>query len=129
MRPGPFSFLSFLLATSLILLACGSNRVLKSVSITPAAATSEAQFTATGVYNSMPSPLDITSTTTWCVGTSNGICQSELPYPVQLVAGSAKCLPGGTGTFTILAGQSGIVTGVDGVFLLKPFGAAQITYP
>jgi hypothetical protein len=128
-RPGPCSLLSFLLAVSAGLLGCGSNRVLRSVSVTPASATSQAQFTATGVYNAMPSPIDITNATTWCIGSSNGVCQPGVAVVVQLVAGSALCLPGATGTFTVLAGQSGTVTGVNGAFPLKPFGAAQITCP
>ncbi|MGB8117088.1 MAG: hypothetical protein WCF22_25145 [Candidatus Sulfotelmatobacter sp.] len=129
MRRERFSLLRFLLLASIILVACGSNRFLQSVSVTPAAAASRAQFTATGVYNATPSPLDITSTATWCIGTSNGICQPGLPGVVQLVAGSAQCLKGARGTFTVLAGQSGTVTGVNGAFPLDPFGAAQITCP
>jgi hypothetical protein len=103
--------------------------VLQSVSVTPSAAKSQAQFTATGIYNTMPTSVDITGTTTWCTGSSNGVCQPGIANVVQLVAGAAQCLTGASGTFTVLAGQAGSPMGVNGAFPLEPFGAAQITCP
>jgi hypothetical protein len=123
-------FTSVLIAISCVLLSCGGNgRVLQSVSVSPASATSQAQFTAIGTYNTMPATADITSTTTWCVGQSNGLCDGDIAVRVQLVAGAAKCLQGANGSFTILAGQSANMPGINQGFTLKPYGAAQITCP
>ena len=130
------SFLSgILLAVTLqgqiSLLACGggNNHTLQSVSITPASAASQAQFTATGLYSTMPTSANITGTTTWCVGSSNGVCDGQVAIQVQLVAGAAQCLEGASGTFTVLAGQQSNLPGVGPGATLLPFGSAQITCP
>lgn len=75
MKPWPFSLPSVLLTITLVPIACvllacggGNNSSLQSVSVSPAAATSQAQFSATGIYNTMPTSVDITGTTTWCIG-------------------------------------------------------------
>ena len=59
MRPRPASLLSILLSISLALLACGgNNHPLQSVTVSPAtAAGSQTQFTATGIYNTMPTSV------------------------------------------------------------------------
>jgi hypothetical protein len=107
----------------------GNSHTLQSVSISPSAATSRGQFDATGFYNTMPTSVDITATTTWCIGNSDGVCDGETAGQVQLVAGSAQCLEGASGSFLVLAGQAGPEVGVNAAFTLKPFGWAQITCP
>ena len=135
-RPGgsmakpPFSFPSGVLVTLIIaLLACGDNRSLQSVNISPVVATSSAQFTATGIYNQMPTSVDITATTTWCAGSSNGICVGNAIPGATVTSGMAQCKAGFTGTVTILAGQSGPPPGPDVGPQLQPFGAAQLNCP
>ena len=83
-----------ILGIALVFVACGSgnSHSLQSVAITPPAATSQAQFTATGIYNTMPSPVDITATTTWCLGSSNGVCDGDIAQQVLVTAGLAQCL-------------------------------------
>jgi hypothetical protein len=127
----PGTLLSATLLSYFSLLACGggNNHALQSVSITPASATSQAQFTATGLYGSMPTSANITGTTTWCVGSSNGVCDGQVAIQVQLVAGTAQCLEGASGTFTVLAGQPANMPGVGQGPTLIPFGSAQITCP
>jgi hypothetical protein len=135
-RPGgsmakpPFSFPSGVLVTLIIpLLACGDSRSLQSVNISPAVATSSAQFTATGIYNKMPTSVDITATTTWCAGSSDGICVGNAIPGATVASGMAQCNTGFTGTVTILAGPSGPVANPDSGPQLKPFGAAQLNCP
>jgi hypothetical protein len=114
---------------SVVLLACGStNHALQSVTVTPATATSsQAQFTATGIYNTMPTTVDITSTTTWCIGSSNGICDGNIAQGAYVNAGLAQCLSGFTGIVTVLAGQKGQTPNPDQGYQLRAFGAAQLT--
>jgi hypothetical protein len=130
-RPGslPVVSLSMILLTS-ILLACGSSHSLQTVTVSPAtAASSQAQFTATGIYNSSPTSVDITASTTWCIGSTNGICDGNIAQGATVSAGLAQCLTGFSGTVTVLAGQSGAMTVADQGFPLKPYGAAQLTCP
>jgi hypothetical protein len=129
MRPRPASLLAVLLLISLAILACGSNsHALRSVSVSPGAAVgSQVQFTATGIYNTMPTTVNITGTTTWCIGSSNGVCDGNIAQFASVTAGLAHCLPGFTGTVTVLAGQSGAMLVPDQGFQLQPFGAAQLT--
>ncbi len=114
---------------AVILLACGNSRKLQSVSVSPAAATSQAQFTATGVYNQMPTSVDITGTTTWCIGSASGMCVGNIIAGATVNAGMAQCLSGFTGPVTVLAGQAGPMGNPDGGNQLKPFGTAQFTCP
>jgi|ERR1700722_1320188 len=129
MKLRPSSFPSILLSLTVVLLACSDNRSLQSVTISPTVAKSKAQFTATGVYNSMPTHVDITSTATWCVGSSNGLCAGNIAIEASVNAGLAQCLSGFTGTVTILAGQAGPSPGPDLGFQLKPFAMAQLNCP
>ena len=131
MRLRPASLLTVLLALSIALLACGgNNRALQSVAVSPAAATSsQAQFTATGVYNSMPTSVDITGTTTWCIGSSSGVCDGNIAQRAFVSAGLAQCEQGFAGTVTVLAGQKGPAPGPDQGYQLQPFGTAQLTCP
>src|ERR1700693_1850505 len=129
MRPWGFCLLGVLLPITIVMLACGDNRSLQSVSLSPAAASSQAQFTATGIYNKMPSSVDITGSATWCIGSSSGVCAGNIAVHASVNAGLAQCLSGFTGTVTVLAGQSGPPPNPDVGFQLKPFGAAQLTCP
>jgi outer membrane lipoprotein SlyB len=128
-RPRLACFLILLLAIATILLACGDTRSLQSVSVSPATASSQAQFTATGIYNKMPTNVDITATTTWCVGSTSGGCVGNIIAGATVTTGMAQCLSGFTGTVTVLAGQAGPMGKPDGGNQLKPFGAAQLTCP
>jgi len=129
MRPWPACVLGVLLTISVILLACGNDRTLQSVSITPPTASSQAQFTATGIYNASPTSVDITGSTTWCIGSSNGVCDGNIAQGASVTAGLAQCLSGFAGAVTVLAGQHGPMSNPDQGFPLKPFGAAQLTCP
>ncbi len=130
MRPRPSSLPGILLSISLALLACGSNnRSLQSVSVSPAVSSSQTQFTATGIYNTMPTSVDITTTTTWCIGSSNGVCDGNIVQRAYVSAGLAQCDQGFAGTVTVLAGQKGQTPGPDQGYQLQPFGAAQLTCP
>jgi hypothetical protein len=133
MRPRPASLsvvsLSIILLTS-ILLACGSSRSLQSVAVSPAtAANSTTQFTATGIYNSSPTSVDITASTTWCIGSSNGICDGNIAQGATVSAGLAQCLAGFSGTVTVLAGKAASMGIPDQGQQLKPYGSAQLTCP
>lgn len=128
--PTPIVLIGATTLIASVLLDCGgSNHVLQSVSVTPSSATSQMQFTATGMYNTPPMSVDITSTTTWCVALSTGVCDTEAQPGAQVVAGLAQCQSGASGTFTILAGQAGPEEGMNAPFPLKPFGTATITCP
>ena len=125
----PRSLSLVILTTTVVLLACGKSRSLQSVTISPTVASSKAQFTAKGVYNTMPTQVDITSSTTWCVGSSSGLCAGNIAIEANVTAGLAQCLSGFTGTVTILAGQAGPSPGPDLGFQLKPFAVAQLNCP
>jgi hypothetical protein len=131
MRPWPACLLAILLAISISLLACGgNNHPLQSVTVSPAAATaSQAQFTATGLYNTMPTSVDITSTTTWCIGSTSGLCSADVAAIAEVTAGLAECASGVSGTVTVLAGQPANHPGINQGYQLQPFGAAQLTCP
>ncbi len=105
--------------------ACGS-RSLQAVSIAPASATSPAQFKAVGTFNQSPSSADITASTTWCIGSAEGVCAGDIAVNATVNAGMAACLPGATGTVTILAGQPGPPQNPDVGQVLKPYGSAQL---
>src|SRR5258708_27730198 len=94
------------LAITLIfgLAGCGDTRSLQSVSISRAVASSTAQFTATGLFNKMPTSTDITASTTWCIGSSTGFCAGNIDTGATVNSGIAQCHVGFTGTVTVLAG-------------------------
>jgi hypothetical protein len=125
----PVVSLSMILLTT-VLLACGSSHSLQSVTVSPAtAASSKAQFTATGIYNSSPTSVDITASTTWCIGSSNGVCDGNIAQGATVSAGLAQCLTGFSGTVTVLAGKAASMGLPDQGQQLKPYGAAQLTCP
>jgi hypothetical protein len=131
MRPRPASLLATLLATSSALLACGgSSHPLQSVTVSPATASgSQVQFTATGLYSTMPTSADITSTTMWCVGSTTGLCSADVAAIAEVTAGLAECASGVSGTVIVLAGQPANHPGMNQGYQLEPFGAAQLTCP
>lgn len=97
---GPqISFLSLIIIAA-ITLACGSSgaRTLQSITITPATAEGQAQFTATGYYNHQPSPVTPLAAT-W------GAClQGEPTSGVSVSSnGLAQCSSGASGAYTIFA--------------------------
>jgi len=126
----PSSSLAAVVPTLLIaLLGCGDSRSLQSVSISPASASSSAQFAATGVYNKSPTSVDITATTTWCIGSSSGVCAGNINPGATVNAGLAQCVTGFTGSVTVLAGRGGTMANPDMGTQLKPFGSAQLNCP
>ena len=131
MRSWPAWLFGMILSISIALFACGgNNHSLQSVSVSPAAATSSrAQFTATGIYNTMPASVDITNTTAWCIGSTSGLCSADVAAFAEVTSGLAQCAPGFTGTVTILAGQPASHPGANQGYQLQPFGTAQLTCP
>jgi len=125
----PSLLLGLLVTVAIALLACGDNRSLQSVDISPAVAASSAQFSAIGIYNKAPISVDITTTTTWCVGSSSGVCAGNINPGATVNSGLAQCVTGFTGTVTVLAGKSKSVAKPDSGAQLKPFGAAQLNCP
>jgi len=95
------------------------------ISVSPAVADAQnfptgiVQFTATG-----------STSPTWCVGSANGMCNGNIVSPATVDAnGRAQCVPGRSGTVTILAGTGRRVTNPDGSSQLAHFGFAQLTCP
>jgi hypothetical protein len=130
----------FPLALPLIALgiaSCGSSRQLQSVTLSPASAdaqnfsSGQVPFTATGTFSKPPSPAPLTSKDVmWCAGSSSGDCVGNVnPGATVDQNGLAQCLPGFTGTVTILAGTGATITMPDTGSQLKVFGAAQLTCP
>jgi hypothetical protein len=114
-------------------LGCGSH--LSSVNLTPGVADAknfpngQVQFIATGTYSGSSKVVPLTNLT-WCVGTTNGGCKGNVMSVASVSSsGVAQCLPGATGTATILAGSGGHATNPDGGFNMAVFGSAQITCP
>ena len=101
----PQLFFSSLLLAAAIALACGSpSHIPQSVTVSPATADAkdfpggEVQFTATAVYNTMPSPIQSVSAT-WSA------CLQGVPSENVSIStsGAAQCASGATGTYTIYA--------------------------
>ena len=123
---------------ALEIVGCGSSRQLQSVTLNPAIADArnfpngQVSFTATGAFSKPPSPVQLTSTdVTWCAGSTSGMCVGNINPGVTVDRnGLAQCVPGFTGTATILAGAgSSPMTNPDFGSQLKIFGAAQLTCP
>ena len=117
---------------------CGSGRQLQSVALTPASADArnfpngQVSFAANGAFSKPPSPVQLTSNdVTWCVGSNSGMCVGNINPGVTVDQnGLAQCVPGFTGTATVLAGTgSSSNMNPDGGSQLKIFGAAQLTCP
>jgi hypothetical protein len=129
---------SILLLTSvLISFGCGSGSQLRSVSVSPSAADAknfangQVQFSAVGTFNnsSMPQPLN-NNQITWCVGTRAGACAGNINLGATVTAnGMAACVPGFSGTATILAGKAKPAMSPDQGQQMTVFGAAQLSCP
>jgi hypothetical protein len=124
-------------ATLLILgmVGCGENK-LTSVTVSPAVADAkdfpggQVQFTATGTFVVSPKPVPLKNIR-WCIGRVDGWCNGFIMSAASIDGnGRAQCLPGATGTVTVLAGQ-GIVGNMmpDQGYKLRVFGSAQLTCP
>jgi hypothetical protein len=120
------------------IVGCANSRQLQSVTLSPASADAQnfpngqVSFTATGAFSKAPSPVQLTSKDVmWCAGSSGGMCVGNINPGVTVDQnGLAQCLPGFTGTVTILAGTgSSSMMNPDGGSQLKTFGAAQLTCP
>ena len=124
---------------SLVTLGCGSGRQLQTVKIAPAAATSQAQFTATGTFSKPPSPVTLTSKdVTWCVGvltnalnaTPNACVGNVAPFATVDQNGMAQCNAATHGSGYILAGASQMFSmNPDGGSQFKVSGYATLSCP
>jgi len=134
LSPGPRFFLFLFLAAAAIALVCGSNtpHTLQSVTVTPATASGEAQFTATGYFTSMPSPVTPLQAI-WgaCIKTAT----TEQPTTAVTVStnGLAQCVSGASGTFTVWASSwnsatCNVITPCNGGCAAIT-GTAQLTCP
>ena len=114
----------FLLAIT-ITLGCGSSqRVLQSVTLSPASAEAQGssiQFTAMGDFNEMPSPTKLSSAN-W------GACyQNQRTTAVSVgTDGLAQCAAGAVGTYTVWAwaDRGGDSCGPAGTVPANPCGGA-----
>lgn len=112
-----------LVAAGVIVAECGSNT--QTIRVSPAVADAKnypggvVPFTASG-----PSQL------IWCIGKVNGVCNGFVISPAVIDStGHAHCVPGLSGTVTVLAGTGGIVVNPDTGEQLSSFGTAQLTCP
>jgi hypothetical protein len=107
--------------TALILVGCGTN----SVRVTPASA--DAKNFAGGV---VPFVASGSTHPTWCIGTASGVCNGNVvSLAIIDSTGHAQCIPGASGTVTVLAGTAVRVVIPDGGEQLTHFGTAQLTCP
>jgi len=128
---------SVLLVMSLLSFGCGSGRQLESVTLSPATADAQnfangqVPFSAAGKFSKPPSPQPLTGNdVTWCVGSSSGDCAGNInPGATIDPNGLAQCVPGFSGTATILAGKAMPVMTPDVGSRMSIFGAAQLTCP
>lgn len=132
-----------LLLLALAAVSCGSSRHLQSVTLQPATADAQkfpnglVQFTASGTFNKPPSPQPLTSKdVVWCMGGVSGDGVGECAGLVITGGtvdqnGVAQCMPGFTGTATVLAGTPTNVSHPipDTGAPLKVFGSAKLTCP
>ena len=128
---------SVLLVMSLLSFGCGSGRQLESVTLSPASADAQnfangqVPFSAAGKFSKPPSPQPLTGKdVTWCVGSSSGDCAGNInPGATIDPNGLAQCVPGFSGTATILSGKATPVMNPDRGAQMSIFGAAQLTCP
>jgi hypothetical protein len=97
---GPqLSFFS-LICGAAIMLACGTSpHTLKAISISPATAEGQGQFTAIGYYSSAPSPVK-SLPATWGACTQGWQPTSEVSVSSN---GLAQCSAAASGTYTVFA--------------------------
>jgi hypothetical protein len=127
-----------MLSAALVLVGCGMDRQLKSVTLSPASADAKSfangqvPFAANGAFSKPPSPVPLTSKdVVWCVGNSTGACAGNIDLGAIVDGnGVAQCNSGFVGTATILAGTVlSASMNPDGGSQLKVFGTAQLTCP
>jgi len=124
--------------------ACGNNRKLQSVSVTPVAADAKSfpqgqvPFVATGTFSKPPSPAQLTSNEVlWCYGgltnvasPTPGLCAGDIAqFATVDLNGVAQCSPSFQGTVYILAGTASGPALPDVGPQLKIFGSAELTCP
>ena len=116
------------------MLGCGNSN-LTSVSLSPTVADAQnfpggqVQFTATGTYSGSSKVVPLKNIT-WCIGSATGACNGNIAAAASVDGnGLAQCLPGATGTVTVLAGSGGPPSMPDMGHQLSVFGTAQLTCP
>jgi hypothetical protein len=126
--------LALVTVVMLILAGCGNSK-LTSVTIAPATADAQnfpngqVQFTAMGTFSDSSKPVPLT-TVTWCVGSSNGLCNGNIASPATIDSnGLARCTGVLNGTATILAGTGNSMGMPDTGQKLRVFGTAKLTCP
>ena len=117
------------------LAGCGGANELTSVTITPATADARnfpngrVQFTAMGTYSSSSKPVPLANIT-WCIGSSNGLCNGNIASSGTVDSnGLATCTGVLNGTATILAGTVNSMGMPDTGIQLNLFGIAKFTCP
>jgi hypothetical protein len=102
---GPqFSFVSLIIAAA-ITLACGTSKhALQAITVSPSTAEGQAQFTATGYYNSAPSPVNSVAAT-WGACAQGWQPTSEVSVSSD---GLAQCSAGASGTYTVFAFETAV---------------------
>src|SRR5713226_1094460 len=125
---------SFALFAVLGTLGCGNSK-LTSVTISPATADAQnfpggqVQFTATGTFSGSSKQVQLKNTT-WCVGSSSGMCNGNVASAATIDGnGLAQCTGGLVATVTILAGKGHSMVIPDGGQQLDVFCTAQLTCP
>ena len=133
--------LLLLLTLLIITLACGSSRMLQSVSVMPAVANAQnfpsgkVPFTATGTFSKPPSPQQLTSQdVTWCVGVAAGACPGNIAVGATVDQnGVASCLANPPSslpkTWIVMAGKAMPAMMPDGGSQMTVFGSAELTCP
>jgi hypothetical protein len=129
--------ISLISIACLFLLACGGSSSLSSVSIAPSMADAQnfpggkVQFTATGRFGMSSQNVPLTSKdVAWCVGGPNGICAGNTVVGSSVsTSGLAECLPGFSGTQTILAGRGTPSMNPDAGWQMQVYGSATLNCP
>ncbi|HEV2469698.1 MAG TPA: hypothetical protein VGS78_10920 [Candidatus Sulfotelmatobacter sp.] len=110
----------------LLAVGCGSsNRVIQSVTVTPATADAQnfpngqVQFTASGNYSRPPSPVALSQANWWLSDGSMATLTGN---------GLAQCVPGASGVATVRAGVSGPCRGTN-CTAVQIVGTAQLSCP
>lgn len=137
MRKYGLSVFSLTVLAIALTLACGSRRVLQSVSLSPSSADAQGgpvQFTATGHFNHQPSTATLTQAN-W-----SACYQGQRTTAVSVSAeGLAQCAAGATGTYMVWAWAESAACGGNNGEVPKDLcvgvgecivtGAAQLTCP
>jgi len=117
---------TLLTGVELLMDGCGgSNRVIQSVTVTPATADAQnfpngqVQFTASGNYSQPPSPVAL-SQANWSL--------SEGGIATLSGTGLTQCILGASGVVTVKAGVSGPCNGTN-CTAIQIVGSAQLSCP